>query len=222
MRLSSPFYLLFVVFVPKFLNAQAPLNPLTNPGCSTIYSIVESCISKTPGLPTLPSSVAFSCLCYDSLNNYAPTVYGNAATTCLDFIISAYSTTDNPFGAYAAGFCTDPSFVPVATTPPITIGATAGRGSSSIASATPGTTTVSTATANPTSASGSLSSNSAESKSITSAPSSPTSQSDSSSSAGASVASTSLKAEGAKMGFINRDGTLWSIFGFILAALFVL
>ena len=135
MRLSTPLHLLSIIFIPQFSHAQVPTNPLTNPGCSTVYSIVESCISKFPDLPTLPSSVAFSCLCYQS-SNYAPKVYDNAATACVDYFISAYSTTGNPFASYAAGFCTDPSFIPVATTPAVPTGTAAGGGSLSTASAT--------------------------------------------------------------------------------------
>ena len=74
---------------------------------------------------------------------------------------------------------------------------------------TPAATATATATVNPTSASGLLASNSAASNSITAAPSSPTGQSGSGGSAGASVASASSKAEGAKIGSINEDGSLW-------------
>lgn len=105
-----------VVLFPAFSKAQASFDPLSNPGCSTVESIVQSCAPKIATEATV-SSVVFSCICYDGSGNYAPTIYGDAATACTNYILSAYSTQGNAFVAYAAGFCTNPSFAPVATTP---------------------------------------------------------------------------------------------------------
>jgi hypothetical protein len=132
MRFRIPSYLFAsLAFFSNLSSAQvnSAFNPLANPGCSTVESIVESCAPKI-GTQATVSSVAFSCLCFDNSGNYAPTIYGDAASTCTDYILSAFSTTGNAFVAYAASFCTDPSFPPVKTTSPVTESTATGVGRS--------------------------------------------------------------------------------------------
>ena len=120
-----------LAFLSNLSSAQvnSAFNPLANPGCSTVESIVESCAPKI-GIQATVSSVAFSCLCFDNSGNYAPTIYGDAASACTDYILSVFSTTGNAFVAYAAGFCTDPSFAPVKTTAALTTSTVTGVGGS--------------------------------------------------------------------------------------------
>jgi len=211
---------------------NSAFNPLANPGCATVESIVESCAPKIATEATV-SSVVFSCICYDNSGNYAPTIYGNAASTCTDYTLSAFSTTGNAFVQYAAGFCTDPSFAPVKTTLPVTTPTATGVGAGGSNSAAAQTTTSTTATVLPggsisiftssptTSSSGSTATN--KSPTTTKGSSSISASGSSSvSGAGGSVSSTSSKAEGAKMVTAVRDESLWPIFGSLLAALFVL
>jgi hypothetical protein len=135
MRLFALVNFFFPVFISlTFSNAQATFNPLSNPGCSTVESIVQSCAPKI-GADATVSSVAFSCLCYDGSGNYAPTIYGDAATACTNYILSVFSTQGNQFVQYAAGFCTDPNFVPTGTTPVISTPTATGVGVVSTGSA---------------------------------------------------------------------------------------
>ena len=132
MRFHIPSYLFAnLAFLSNLSSAQvnSAFNPLANPGCSTVESIVESCAPKI-GTQAIVSSVASSCLCFDNSGNYAPTIYGDATSTCTDYILSAFSTTGNAFVAYAAGFYTDPSFAPVKTTPPVVMPTVTGVGGS--------------------------------------------------------------------------------------------
>jgi hypothetical protein len=69
------------------------------------------------------SSAIFSYICYDNSGNFAPTIWGNAATACADYFNSVYSTTQSePFVQYATGFCENPSFIPAGTSPVMSIG----------------------------------------------------------------------------------------------------
>ena len=86
-------------------------NPITYPPCSTAYSLVNSCVDKVGegDWVTAPLDVAYSCLCYNSGGTYDPTVWDDTAGSCTDIIKSFYSTASfvDPFGSYAAGFCTN-------------------------------------------------------------------------------------------------------------------
>jgi hypothetical protein len=130
MRFHIPSYLIASLFLfPKLPEAQI-FNTFTNLGCSTMESIVSSCGDKIQTQITV-SSIVFSCICYDNSGNYAPSIYGDAASSCADFLLSAYSTTANAFIQYAASFCTDPSFAPAKTTPQVTIPTATSAGASS-------------------------------------------------------------------------------------------
>jgi len=122
--------LLLVSLVLANAQQSQPLNLLTVPGCSTAYTIVNSCAQKLHASATI-TSVAWSCVCYDNSGNYVPTSYDNAASSCSSFLTGVYHTTGNPFLQYLAGFCTDPSYAPATNT------AVPTKGSSASASSTP-------------------------------------------------------------------------------------
>lgn len=72
--------------------------------CNLVNSLIEACTSLTPGFATMPATNQASCLCYVTTSTWAPTLFDNAVSTCMEFAKTA-ETSVYPIVQTLEGFC---------------------------------------------------------------------------------------------------------------------
>ncbi|EPE30722.1 hypothetical protein GLAREA_03689 [Glarea lozoyensis ATCC 20868] len=109
----------------------------SNPGCSTVSRLIDSCSSATRGFTDARVASQAACLCYSS-STWSPDNFDDGVRTCAEYVRTADPTDYSIFTALS-GFCTSAGDVLAAVTVPTTRAPLTGNPNSPTVTGTPNT-----------------------------------------------------------------------------------